>query len=56
METEILNRIIEETQKKLDETETDLNILDLLQTYDRYISKYCKHICCNFHTFIIYFE
>jgi hypothetical protein len=39
MENQILQGIIEDTRTKLNHSDTDLNILDLLQTYDYYISK-----------------
>jgi hypothetical protein len=35
----ILEGIIEKTKEKLNDTDTELNTLDLLQTYDQYISK-----------------
>lgn len=39
MEDEIVDRIISATNSKLEGTNTDLNMLDILQTYDQYIKK-----------------
>lgn len=35
----MLETIIQETSQRLHSTDTELNILDLLQAYDQYISK-----------------
>ena len=42
MEFEILDTIIERTRGKLSNTDTEINILDLLQSYDNYISEFLQ--------------